>query len=116
MALFNKNKQKEEPEEPKAISTEEIKTIINQNCYSEADNIEQLFGKYDVLCMLDAGDLDKQQKTMLHNAKLLFVNSILPPKEDKQQLFDFVVHALPHVKSTTAQDALQAVSKIGFTA
>lgn len=31
-------------------------------------------------------------------------------------MLDFIIHALPHARTSTAQDALQAVSKIGFDA
>lgn len=116
MSLFNKTKPSESPTETATVSTEELKAQIDQNRYSEDDTVEQLFGKYDALCLLEMENLDKPQKTMVHQAKLLFVNSIQPPKEDKQAVLDFIIHALPHARTSTAQDALQAVSKIGFGA
>lgn len=116
MALFNKNKPSESPTETATVSTEELKAQIDQNRYSGNDTVEQLFGKYDTLCLLEMENLDKPQKTLVQQAKLLFVNSLQPPKEDKQAVLDFIIHALPHARTSTAQDALQAVSKIGFGA
>lgn len=116
MALFNKTKPSESPTETATVSTEELKAQIDQNRYSEDDTVEQLFGKYDALCLLEMENLDKPQKTLVHQAKLLFVNSLQPPKEGKQEVLDFIIHALPHARTSTAQDALQAVSKIGFGA
>ena len=116
MALFNKTKPQNTTAETEMVSVEVLKAQIDQNCYSVHDTVAQLFGKYDALCMLEMENLDKPQKTMVHQAKLLFVNSIQPPKEDKQAVLDFIIHALPHAHTSTAQDALQAVSKIGFGA
>lgn len=118
MALFNKNKgnENEKPVEVPTVSAEVVKTQIDQNCYLESDDIETMFGKYEALCNLDMENLNKAQKEKVHSAKLLFVNSIKLPKEDKEGLLNFIAHSLLYVRTSAAQDALKAVSKIGFTA
>ncbi|MBR3797994.1 MAG: hypothetical protein IKK36_03635 [Bacteroidales bacterium] len=116
MALFNKNKDNEKPIELPTVSAEEVKTQIEQNCYLESDDIETMFGKYEALCNLDMENLNKAQKEKVHIAKLLFVNSIKLPKEDKEGLLNFIAHSLLYVRTSASQDALKLASKVGFTA
>ena len=118
MALFNKNKDNEndKPVEVPTVSAEVVKTQVDQNCYLESDDIETVFGKYEALCDLDMENLNKAQKEKVHSAKLLFVNSIKLPKEDKEGLLNFITHSLWYVRTSAAQDALKVVSKVGFTA
>lgn len=116
MALFNKNKDDEKSIEMPTVSAEVVKTQIEQNGYLESDDIETMFGKYEALCNLDMENLNKVQKERVHSAKLLFVNSIKLPKEDKESLLNFITHSLWYVRTSAAQDALKTVSKIGFTA
>ena len=116
MALFNKTKPSESPTETATVSTEELKAQIDQNRFSGNDTVEQLFGKYDTLCLLEMKNLDKPQKTMVQQAKLLFVNSIQPPKEDKQEVLNFITYALLYVRPSAQKGALQSVSKLAFSA
>ena len=116
MALFNKNKDNEKPIELPTVSAEEVKTQIEQNCYLESDDIETMFGEYEALCNLDMENLNKAQKEKVHIAKLLFVNSIKLPKEDKEGLLNFIAHSLLYVRTSASQDALKLASKVGFTA
>lgn len=116
MALFNKTKPQNEPAGTMAISAEDLKAHIDQNCYSVHDTVSQLFGKYDALCMLEMENLDKPQKTMVQQAKLLFVNSLQPPKEDKQEVLNFITYALLYVRPSAQKGALQSVSKLAFSA
>lgn len=116
MSLFNKTKSQNEPTGTVTVSTEELKAQIDQNRFSGNDTVEQLFGKYDTLCLLEMKNLDKPQKTMVHQAKLLFVNSIQPPKEDKQEVLNFITHALLYVRPSAQKDALQNVSKLASSA
>lgn len=116
MALFNKNKDNEKPVEVPTVSAEVVKTQIEQNCYLESDDIETMFGKYEALCNLDMENLNKAQKEKVHSAKLLFVNSIKLPKEDKEGLLNFIAHSLLYVRTSASQDALKLASKVGFTA
>lgn len=98
------------------VSTEELKAQIDQNRFSGNDTVEQLFGKYDTLCLLEMKNLDKPQKTMVQQAKLLFVNSLQPPKQDKQEVLNFITHALLYVRPSAKKDALQSVSKLASSA
>ena len=116
MSLFNKTKPQNEPAGAMAISAEELKAQIDQNRFSGNDTVEQLFGKYDTLCLLEMKNLDKPQKTMVQQAKLLFVNSIQPPKEDKQEVLNFITYALLYVRPSAQKGALQSVSKLAFSA
>ena len=116
MSLFNKTKPQNEPTETVTVSTEALKAQIDQNRFSGNDTVEQLFGKYDTLCLLEMANLDKPQKTMVHQAKLLFVNSIQPPKEDKQEVLNFITYALLYVRPSAQKGALQSVSKLAFSA
>lgn len=116
MALFNKTKPQNEPAGTMAISAEDLKAQIDQNRFSGNDTVEQLFGKYDALCMLEMENLDKPQKTMVQQAKLLFVNSLQPPKEDKQEVLNFITYALLYVRPSAQKGALQSVSKLAFSA
>ena len=118
MALFNKNKSDEndKPVEVPTVSAEMVKTQIDQNCYLESDDIETMFSKYEALCNLDMENLNKMQKEKVHSAKLLFVNSIKLPKEDKEGLLNFIAHSLLYVRTSASQDALKLASKVGFTA
>lgn len=116
MLLFNKTKPQNESAETMAISAEELKAQIDQNRFSGNDTVEQLFGKYDTLCLLEMKDLDKPQKTMVQQAKLLFVNSLQPPKEDKQEVLNFITYALLYVRPSAQKGALQSVSKLAFSA
>ena len=61
-------------------------------------------------------NLDKLQKTMVQQAKLLFVNSLQPPKEDKQEVLNFITYALLYVRPSAKKDALQSVSKLASSA
>lgn len=116
MSLFNKTKPTNEPAGAMAISAEELKAQIDQNRFSGNDTVEQLFGKYDTLCLLEMKNLDKLQKTMVQQAKLLFVNSLQPPKEDKQEVLNFITYALLYVRPSAKKDALQSVSKLASSA
>ncbi|MBQ4434210.1 MAG: hypothetical protein II894_08660 [Bacteroidales bacterium] len=116
MSLFNKTKPQNEPAGAMAISAEELKAQIDQNRFSGNDTVEQLFGKYDILCLLEMKNLDKPQKTMVQQAKLLFVNSLQPPKEDKQEVLNFITYALLYVRPSAQKGALQSVSKLAFSA
>ena len=116
MALFNKNKPSAHHTGTVTVSTEELKAQIDQNRFSGNDTVEQLFGKYDTLCLLEMKNLDKPQKTMVQQAKLLFVNSIQPPKEDKQEVLNFITYALLYVRPSAQKGALQSVSKLAFSA
>lgn len=116
MALFNKNKPSAHHTGTVTVSTEELKAQIDQNCYSVHDTVEQLFGKYDTLCLLEMKNLDKPQKTMVQQAKLLFVNSSQPPKEGKQEVLNFITYALLYVRPSAQKGALQSVSKLAFSA
>lgn len=116
MSLFNKTNQQNEPAGAMAISAEELKAQIDQNRFSGNDTVEQLFGKYDTLCLLEMKNLDKLQKTMVQQAKLLFVNSLQPPKEDKQEVLNFITYALLYVRPSAKKDALQSVSKLASSA
>lgn len=116
MLLFNKTKPQNESAETTAISAEELKAQIDQNRFSGNDTVEQLFGKYDTLCLLEMKNLDKPQKTMVQQAKLLFVNSLQPPKEDKQEVLNFITYALLYVRPSAPKGALQSVSKLAFSA
>lgn len=116
MALFNKNKPSAHHTGTVTVSTEELKAQIDQNRFSGNDTVEQLFGKYDTLCLLEMKNLDKPQKTMVQQAKLLFVNSLQPPKEDKQEVLNFITYALLYVRPSAQKGALQSVSKLAFSA
>lgn len=116
MLLFNKTKPQNESAETMAISTEELKAQIDQNRFSGNDTVEQLFGKYDTLCLLEMKNLDKPQKTMVQQAKLQFVNSLQPLKEDKQEVLNFITYALLYVRPSAQKGALQSVSKLAFSA
>lgn len=116
MALFNKNKPSAHHTGTVTVSTEELKAQIDQNRFSGNDTVEQLFGKYDILCLLEMKNLDKPQKTMVQQAKLLFVNSSQPPKEDKQEVLNFITYALLYVRPSAQKGALQSVSKLAFSA
>ena len=116
MSLFNKTKPQNEPAGAMAISAEELKAQIDQNRFSGNDTVEQLFGKYDILCLLEMKNLDKPQKTMVQQAKLLFVNSLQPPKEDKQEVLNLITYALLYVRPSAQKGALQSVSKLAFSA
>lgn len=116
MLLFNKTKPQNESAETMAISAEELKAQIDQNRFSGNDTVEQLFGKYDTLCLLEMKNLDKPQKTMVQQAKLPFVNSLQPPKEDKQEVLNFITYALLYVRPSAQKGALQSVSKLAFSA
>lgn len=116
MALFNKNKPSAHHTGTVTVSTEELKAQIDQNRFSGNDTVEQLFGKYDTLCLLEMKNLAKPQKTMVQQAKLLFVNSLQPPKEDKQEVLNFITYALLYVRPSAQKGALQSVSKLAFSA
>lgn len=116
MSLFNKTKSQNEPTGTVTVSTEELKAQIDQNRFSGNDTVEQLFGKYDTLCLLEMKNLDKPQKTMVQQAKLLFINSLQPPKEDKQEVLNFITYALLYVRPSAQKGALQSVSKLAFSA
>lgn len=116
MALFNKNKPSAHHTGTVTVSTEELKAQIDQNRFSGNDTVEQLFGKYDTLCLLEMKNLDKPQKTMVQQTKLLFVNSLQPPKEDKQEVLNFITYALLYVRPSAQKGALQSVSKLAFSA
>jgi len=96
-------------------SAEEIKTLIDTNKHLETDNVEAIFGKYEELCCFDTQRLSKEGKAKIHSAQLLYIGSIDPPR-DKQELLDFIVNALLYARTSAAQSALKAVSKVGFTA
>ena len=96
-------------------SDEEIKTLIDTNKYQQTDSVETVFSKYESLCGLDTEKISKEEKRKIHKAQLLYIGSIVPPK-DKQGLIDFITNALLYAKTSAAQDAIKVVSKVGFTA
>ncbi|MBQ3642393.1 hypothetical protein II906_10800 [bacterium] len=97
-----------------AISDDAVKTLIEQNRYQEGADMETMFGMYNALCDIDLENLSKTQSDKIHSAKLLFVNNINLPKENKDELLNFITHSLLYIRTSTGQDALKVVSKIGF--
>ena len=111
-----------------AISDDAVKTLIEQNRYQEGADMETMFGMYNALCDIDLENLSKTQSDKIHSAKLLFVISgfILKPLTQeavkaqlqklryKDGLLNFIAHSLLYIRTSTGQDALKVVSKIGF--
>ena len=103
-------------EEKVKISLDEANDKISANLYDANDSYPRLVEKYNTLIDLSAMPLDSNLKTKVHNAKLVFINSIVMP-ETKEGVIDLLSHTAPYSKTTLGGDVLKTLSSVGtFTA
>lgn len=103
-------------EEKVKISLDEVNEKISANLYDANDSYPRLVEKYNTLIDLSAMPLDSNLKTKVHNAKLVFINSIVMP-ETKEGVIDLLSHTAPYSKTTLGGDVLKTLSSVGtFTA
>jgi hypothetical protein len=99
-------------EEKVQISLDEVNEKISANLYDANDSYPRLVEKYNALLDLSAMPLDSNLKTKVHNAKLVFINSIVMP-ETKEGVIDLLSHTVPYSKTTLGGDVLKTLSSVG---
>ncbi len=99
-------------EEKVKISLDEVNDKISANLYDANDSYPRLVEKYNTLLDLSAMPLDSNLKTKVHNAKLVFINSIVMP-ETKEGVIDLLSHTAPYSKTTLTGDVLKTLSSVG---
>lgn len=99
-------------EEKVKISLDEVNDKISANLYDANDSYPRLVEKYNTLLDLSAMPLDSNLKTKVHNAKLVFINSIVMP-ETKEGVIDLLSHTAPYSKTTLGGDVLKTLSSVG---
>ncbi len=99
-------------EEKVKISLDEVNEKISANLYDANDSYPRLVEKYNTLLDLSAMLLDSNLKTKVHNAKLVFINSIVMP-ETKEGVIDLLSHTAPYSKTTLGGDVLKTLSSVG---
>jgi hypothetical protein len=99
-------------EEKVKISLDEVNEKISANLYDANDSYPRLVEKYNTLIDLSAMPLDSNLKTKVHNAKLVFINSIVMP-ETKEGVIDLLSHTAPYSQTTLGGDVLKTLSSVG---
>lgn len=99
-------------EEKVKISLDEVNEKISANLYDANDSYPRLVEKYNTLIDLSAMPLDSNLKTKVHNAKLVFINSIVMP-ETKEGVIDLLSHTAPYSYTTLGGDVLKTLSSVG---
>ena len=99
-------------EEKVKISLDEVNEKLSANLYDAADSYARLVEKYNTLLDLSAMQLDSNLKTKVHNAKLVFISSIVMP-ETKEGVIDLLSHTAPYSKTTFTGDVLKTLSSVG---
>ena len=99
-------------EEKVKISLDEVNNKISANLYDANDSYPHMVEKYNTLLDLSAMPLDSNLKTKVHNAKLVFINSIVMP-ETKEGVINLLSHTAPYSKTTLGGNVLKTLSSVG---
>ena len=94
------------------ISLDEVNEKLSANLYDAADSYARLVEKYNTLLDLSAMPMDGNLKTKVHNAKMVFISSIVMP-ETKEGVIDLLSHTAPYSKTTFTGDVLKTLSSVG---
>ncbi len=114
MALFDKISQKKDTETV-LVDKEVIERLIAENKYEQSDSFATALQKYENLRKMIEQPAEKVAKQKLHDAMLVFANSIVLPT-DKKDIIDFLVQTMQYTRTSTLNDAINVAADIGFKA
>lgn len=115
MALFDKIRKNKEEVEVISMEKEEFEAIVTENLYSQSDDLNTTLGKYKNLVSLSEKPLEKSLKPKLHDAMLVYVNSINPLTE-KADILNFLTQTMQYTRTSTVNDALNVAAGLGIKA
>lgn len=112
MGLLDKIKQKKDVEAV-VVAKDIIEKLIAENKYDQSDSVATVLQKYENLRMMSEQPTEKGAKQKLHDAMLMFVNSIVLPT-DKKDILDFLVQTMHYTRTSTLNDAVNIAADLGF--
>lgn len=112
MGLLDKIKQKKDVEAV-VVAKDIIEKLIAENKYDQSDSVATVLQKYENLRMMSEQPTEKDAKQKLHDAMLMFVNSIVLPT-DKKEILDFLVQTMHYTRTSTLNDAVNIAADLGF--
>lgn len=112
MGLLDKIKQKKDVEAV-VVAKDIIEKLIAENKYDQSDSVATVLQKYENLRMMSEQPTEKGAKQKLHDAMLMFVNSIVLPT-DKKEILDFLVQTMHYTRTSTLNDAVNIAADLGF--
>lgn len=112
MGLLDKIKQKKDVEAV-VVAKDIIEKLIAENKYDQSDSVATVLQKYENLRMMSEQPTEKGAKQKLHDAMLMFVNSIVLPT-DKKDILDFLVQTMHYTRTSTLNDAVNIAADLSF--
>lgn len=112
MGLLDKIKQKKDVEAV-VVAKDIIEKLIAENKYDQSDSVATVLQKYENLRMMSEQPTEKGAKQKLHDAMLMFVNSIVL-LTDKKDILDFLVQTMHYTRTSTLNDAVNIAADLGF--